>query len=122
MRAHSSANVMGSTITRYWDELNSTDENYDILSASEWVATNRIDAGTSSLFTGWPEFFGPHTVDGDNFTTVQRYNLSDSNFDVSATDDEDDDFAVYGYDANPPTTLVPPYVALDIIIVSGTNA
>jgi hypothetical protein len=72
MRAHPSADVMGETITDYWNTLNDTESDYYILSANEWVATDRLNANTGQNFTSWAEFFGPHLYDGDNFTTTVR--------------------------------------------------
>lgn len=72
MRAHAAANVMGETITDYFDSLNTTDENYYALVGDEWVATDLINANTNQNFTSWAEFFGPHLYTGDNFTTVVR--------------------------------------------------
>jgi hypothetical protein len=119
MRAHPSANVMGETMTNYWNSLNDTsDDNYN-LAANEWVATDRLDANTGQNFSSWAEFFGPYLYDGDDFTTTQRYNLSSFIFDVAAIDGDDVSFAVYGYSANPaPPNAAPPYSAEDIIILS----
>ncbi|KAH0534195.1 hypothetical protein FGG08_007206 [Glutinoglossum americanum] len=119
MRAHHSADVMGETMTNYWNSLNGTDDGYYILADSEWVATDRLNANTGQNFTSWAEFFGPHSYDGDTFTTTQRYNLSSFTFDVAATGSEGVAFAVYGYGANPaPPNAAPPYAAEDIIILS----
>jgi hypothetical protein len=79
MRAHPSANVMGETITDFWNSLNATDDGYFELAADEWVATDRINANTNQNFTSWAEFFGPHLYNGDYFTTtvsIQRYGNS----------------------------------------------
>lgn len=70
MRAHPAANVMGQTITDYFDSLSTTDQDYYGLIGDEWVATDLINADTNQNFTSWPEFFGPHLYNGDNFTTV----------------------------------------------------
>lgn len=73
MRAHPSADVMGETITDYFNSLNATDEDYYALTGDEWVATDLINANTNQNFTSWAEFFGPHFYNGDNFTTVVRF-------------------------------------------------
>jgi Peptidase family S41 len=73
MRAHPAANVMGNTMTAFWDSLNETGSTYYALAANEWVATDRIDADTGQNFTSWAEFFGPHLDNGDNFTTTVRF-------------------------------------------------
>ncbi|KAI9773497.1 MAG: hypothetical protein M1839_002079 [Geoglossum umbratile] len=118
MRAHSAANVMGQTETDFWNSLSTTDDDYLVLAANEWVASDRLNANTGQNFTSWPEFFGPHSFDGDSFTTTQRYNLSSSVFDEAATEG-DAPFAVFGFGANPaPPNAAPPYAADDIIILS----
>ncbi|KAH8817199.1 hypothetical protein F5884DRAFT_874120 [Xylogone sp. PMI_703] len=116
MRAHPAANVLGQTITDYFDSLSTTDEDYYALIGDEWVATDLINANTNQNFTSWPEFFGPHLYNNDNFTTVQRYNLSSLLYDESATEAT---FAVYGYAANPaPANASPPWAAEDIVLLS----
>jgi hypothetical protein len=70
LRAHSSADVMGDTITTYFNGLDTTSEDYYILAANEWVATDRLNANTGKNFTSWAEFFGPVSEDGDEFTTT----------------------------------------------------
>ncbi|KAF7956395.1 hypothetical protein EAE96_003736 [Botrytis aclada] len=121
MRAHASADVLGKTLTPYWDDLAENDEAKYVLAADEWVITNRINADTNRNFTNWQEFFGPNQYNGDNFTNVARYDLSNPIFDASGVglDVSDDAFAVYGYDANPvPSGAEPPFAAEDIIILS----
>ncbi|RDW66343.1 hypothetical protein BP6252_09978 [Coleophoma cylindrospora] len=119
MRAHHAADVMGNTITDYWESLDDTSNDYYILAANEWVATDRLNADTDQNFTSWPEFFGPHLYHGDNFTTTQRYNLSSLIFDDAAVEDDNGNFAVYGYAANPsPVNQGPPFAPEDIIILS----
>ncbi|QSZ33423.1 hypothetical protein DSL72_004991 [Monilinia vaccinii-corymbosi] len=121
MRAHASADVLGKTLTPYWDSLAEDDETKYILAADEWVVTDRIDADTNRNFTSWGGFFGPDSYDGDNFTNIQKYDLSNAIFDASGAglDISDDSFAVYGYDANPaPSGARPPFAAEDIIILS----
>ena len=70
MRAHSSGNVMGQTVTDYWTTLNGGDQDYYALAANEWLATVRINAATGENFTSWAEFYGPYTDNGDTFTTT----------------------------------------------------
>lgn len=70
MRAHPSADVLGKTLTPYWDSLAEDDEAKYILAADEWVVTNRINPNTNSNFTSWAEFFGPNLYNGDNFTNI----------------------------------------------------
>jgi hypothetical protein len=70
MRAHHAADVMGNTITQFWDGLSEDDETKYDLSSDEWVITDRLNAATGRNFTNWPEFFGPNQYDGDNYTNV----------------------------------------------------
>ncbi|APA13907.1 hypothetical protein sscle_12g086770 [Sclerotinia sclerotiorum 1980 UF-70] len=121
MRAHAAADVLGKTFTSYWDSLAEDDETKYALATDEWVITDRINADTNRNFTNWGEFFGPNLYNGDNFTNIERYNLSSAIIDASGTglDINDDPFAVYGYDANPaPSGARPPFAAEDIIILS----
>lgn len=71
MRAHDATNVMGKTMTAYYQFLQEEgdQEDADILSANEWVATSRVNAQTGANFTSWGQFYGPHAADGDEFTT-----------------------------------------------------
>lgn len=73
MRAHSSADVLGKTLTPYWDGLAENDETKYVLAADEWVITNRINADTNRNFTNWQEFFGPNQYSGDNFTKIVSF-------------------------------------------------
>jgi hypothetical protein len=70
MRAQAAADVMGGTITSYWNKLTEADGNYCLLAANEWVATDLLNANTNQNFTTWAEFFGPNLYYGDNFTTT----------------------------------------------------
>ncbi|KAM3070136.1 hypothetical protein ACMFMG_003829 [Clarireedia jacksonii] len=121
MRAHHAADVMGNTLTQFWDGLSEDDETKYDLSSDEWVITDRLNAATGRNFTSWAEFFGPNQYDGDNFTNVQRYDLSNPIFDAAGVDLDSTDtpFAVFGYAANPaPANAVPAFAAEDIIILS----
>lgn len=70
LRAHDSANVMGDTLTSYFDMLNSSYIDYNYLVANEWVATDRINADTNAEFVSWAEFLGPQAYKDDEFTTT----------------------------------------------------
>lgn len=70
MRAHDSANVMGSTITGYWDSLTEDDEDFYTLIANEWVVTDRINAATGQNFTSWENYYGPYQYNEDYFSSV----------------------------------------------------
>ncbi|KAN0113262.1 hypothetical protein V8E51_006213 [Hyaloscypha variabilis] len=119
LRAHHAADVIGQTTTTYFQSLSSTSGDFTTLIASEWVATERLNANTNRTFASWPEFFGPQAANGDEFTTTQRYNLANTLFDEAAVGDVNGGFVVYGYGNNSaPASAEPPYAAEDIIILS----
>ncbi|CAG8959328.1 hypothetical protein HYFRA_00013098 [Hymenoscyphus fraxineus] len=142
MRAHPAAYVMGKSINDLFVDIvngldpsttaddETTDEDAitlkEILYADEFVSSERINANTGKLFSTWDAFFGPNPSGGDNFTTPQRYNLSDAYFDNKAMLDDQDavvddlkpDYTVFGYGSNIPQSTIPPYAAEDIIILS----
>lgn len=120
LRAHHAADVIGQTTTTYFQNISSSSEDFTTLIASEWVATERIDANTNRTFTSWAEFFGPQEYNGDEFTTTQRYNLSNTLFSDAAVGDLNDTFVVYDY-GNNPMPAAPPYTADNIIIVSNCS-
>jgi len=75
------ANVIGTTISDYWESLD--DEwlkNY--LLADEWVINAKLNAATGRNFSGWPEYQGPIEANGDAFTLTERYDLANENFDA----------------------------------------
>ncbi len=73
LRATYPANVMGDAITGYWDSLTTDDDDYYNLAADEWVSSDRINANMNRNFTSWAEFYGPHTANGDSFTTTVSF-------------------------------------------------
>ncbi|KAK5257307.1 hypothetical protein LTR16_001024 [Cryomyces antarcticus] len=117
LRAHAAADALGNTVTQYWDNLDDQNYYYYQLTIDEWVATDRLNAATGSNFSSWSEFYGPHRAGEDNFTTVQRYNLSSWIFDVEALGGTDGE-AIYNYANNPATESQPLYAAEDIVILS----
>jgi len=72
MRAHPTADVLGTTFTGYYNTQNLNETFYDELSVSDWVVTDRLSADTEQNFTSWGEFFGPHEYNGDSFSSVVR--------------------------------------------------
>jgi hypothetical protein len=114
---------MGDTITSYFAGLKSTDDDYDTLLDSEWVATTRINANSGEEFKSWPEFFGPLDFNGDSFTRVQQYNLSNTPFvEVAVGDASDGNFTIHGYGVDQaPANASPPFAAEEIVIVSYYN-
>ena len=73
MRAHPTADVLGTTFTDHYDTQPLNETFYDELSANEWVITDRLNADTDQNFTSWGEFFGPHEYNGDSFTSIVRF-------------------------------------------------
>ncbi|PMD46382.1 peptidase S41 family protein-like protein [Hyaloscypha variabilis F] len=116
MRAHPSADIIGDQITTYWNGLNPDYDDWYALLDSEWLSADRIDASTNQNFTSWQQFFEGPQLNGDTFTSIQRYDLSNFLFDTLSTDD-DEGFTVYGYGDNPVNTTQP-YLAEDIIILT----
>lgn len=68
MRAHHAADVMGNSLTEYYNGLSTANPDYETLAADEWIATPRINAETDVNFTSWAEFYGSYEYNGDNFT------------------------------------------------------
>jgi hypothetical protein len=119
LRATDEAFAIGQAVTAYFEEITPNSDSFETLITDEWVSTPRINADTGQTFTDWSEFFGPQALDGDNFTTVQRYNLSNTAFDDSAVDGDGGSFTVFGYGTNPaPAPALPPFAAEDILMVS----
>ncbi|KAF8862096.1 hypothetical protein BDZ45DRAFT_224480 [Acephala macrosclerotiorum] len=120
LRAHPAADAMGTAITSYFETFNSTSSTYEDLITNEWVAITKINADTNQLFTSWAEEFGPHSFDGDNFTTTQRYDLTNTLFDSQAVADDNNNFTVFGYGSNSASASAPApaYAAEDIIILT----
>lgn len=123
LRATTPVNVMGQTLTSVFQNLSSTDDEYSLLVSSEWVSTTKLNANTNQTFASWPEFFGPSESNGDFFTTVQRYDLNNSDFVGASFDDNNSTFVVYGSGSEKLTsTTTPPFAAKNIIIVSRSFA
>ncbi|KAE8149084.1 hypothetical protein BDV25DRAFT_156969 [Aspergillus avenaceus] len=72
-----------------------------------WAFWNFVDVN-GKTFKSWEDFYGPHTYNGDNFTTIMRYNMSNSN-PVSILD-EGVTFTDVSGD--------PPFAAEDIVMLS----
>jgi hypothetical protein len=107
IRSHHLADVLGSTYTEWWDELEKhlTDDvkasNYETYASSEWVVSNRINTLTQTNFTSWDQYSspaGPIIDHNDKFSIPQRYNLSDEIFDASAFED----WIPFGYGISKP--------------------
>ncbi|KAI8631197.1 hypothetical protein F5Y19DRAFT_425383 [Xylariaceae sp. FL1651] len=111
MRAHNSANVMGTTETDVTNKLTGNDPDYGHLIANEWVTTERINAETGEYFSSWAEYYGPNTYHNDNFTNVQRYNISNVFFDENSSGNNFSSVAQI-------PTRAPPFASSDIIILS----
>ena len=114
LRAQATVDALGNTFTNYYDNTDPPhmDPPYEVLSASDWTATDRLNAATGQNFTSFSEFFGPHADHGDLFTTVQRENLSSVIYDEGA-----EGIVVFGY-GNRTTTAAPTFAAKDVIVLS----
>lgn len=69
MRAHDSANIIGSTLTEHFQSVSEDDTDHIYLYSNEWVAATRLNAETGAQFGSWEEFYGPRPFNGGNFTT-----------------------------------------------------
>ncbi|KAK8123150.1 peptidase s41 family protein, partial [Apiospora sp. TS-2023a] len=115
-RSHLMADVLGKTFTEYWDRL-SLDNEEEVddklsLMGREWVVTPRINAETRENFTSWEEYASPVGYGGDSFSTPERYNLSNVNFDMA----EFDGWIPVDYVEAP--TQEQPYDASNIVILT----
>ncbi len=119
LRANDFGDALGNTFTTYFNTQQINASFYEALSAEVWVASVYLNAATGANFTSWPEFFGPHPDHGDQFTTIQRDNLSSIIFDENATDDSDSSsgIVIYGY-GNRSATAPQPFSADQIILLS----
>jgi len=86
-RTHFLGDVLGHAMTEFArhpdDEPNEpgrTDEEYLAVYDSEWVIKPRINAETGTNFRTWGEYSGPRRYHGDNFSLVERYNVTDPIF------------------------------------------
>ncbi|KAI9685014.1 MAG: hypothetical protein M1822_005406 [Bathelium mastoideum] len=88
MRSHQDANIVGDTFTSHFQTLpvDPSNETFQDYQGSEWVVTDRINALTGDNFTSWAQYYGPHYYNGDNFTLVQQYDLSNPLFVEAALD------------------------------------
>ncbi|KAH8659319.1 hypothetical protein BGZ60DRAFT_456892 [Tricladium varicosporioides] len=122
LRAHPAAYQMGQAISELFTVFNTSSDEYRLLAPTEFVALNRINANTGRLFGSWDEFFGPVAAGGDQFTTLQRYNLGDPIFTSEAVQDSGNNFTVFGYGTNGAAInsaiSQPPYAAEDIILLT----
>ncbi|KAK8119573.1 Peptidase S41 family protein ustP [Apiospora kogelbergensis] len=83
-RSHRLANIVGNATTSWWNTLNATsDEDYSDWEAGlvdEWVITPRVNTESKKNFASWDEYAGPKHYLGDEFTLVEKYNLTDDYF------------------------------------------
>ncbi|KAF7591698.1 hypothetical protein BBP40_001211 [Aspergillus hancockii] len=73
-----------------------------------WAYWNFVNASGDN-FASWDDFYGPHKYNGDSFTTIMRYNMSNSNK-VSILDE---DFTFLN-----PKAADPPFAAENIVMLS----
>ena len=113
-RAYKTNDALGNTFTNYYTSTPPANQDpaFEDLSASVWVSPVYINAETSANFSSWSEYFGPHPANGDQFTTVQRDNLSSVIFTQQTSG-----IIVYGF-ANETVNTTQPYPAKDVIILT----
>ncbi|KAJ0364480.1 hypothetical protein COL922a_014449, partial [Colletotrichum nupharicola] len=75
------ADALGNTLTPYWEGLTRDQGDYYFLLTNERVITNRLNAATGEEYTTWDDYFlSTATYDGDYFTNLEQYNLTDTDF------------------------------------------
>ncbi|KAL8805674.1 MAG: hypothetical protein Q9182_001818 [Xanthomendoza sp. 2 TL-2023] len=112
LRAHETANVLGTTFSAYYSSQASNTTVTDAFAGSVWTAQGFLNAETGQNFSAWAELYGPHLYDGDYFTTTQRDNLSSVVFDEAAGG-----IVVSGF-GNRTDTPPQPYDAQNIVLLS----
>ncbi|KAK3652434.1 hypothetical protein LTR56_005144 [Elasticomyces elasticus] len=80
MRSHGMANILGDTMTRYFQNLPANSSEYEYYIFEDWVVTDRLNAQTGQNFSSWAEFFGPRMLHNDTFSLTEQYNLSSQVF------------------------------------------
>lgn len=114
-RAFKGNDELGNTFTNYFQKTEPSKMevlSYEELVVSPWVAAVYINTETNANFSSWGEFYGPHPLNGDQFTTVQRDNLSSTVFTEQMAG-----IVVYGF-ASEPVNTTQPYPAKDVIILT----
>ncbi|KAI9710262.1 MAG: hypothetical protein M1820_002756 [Bogoriella megaspora] len=88
MRSHHDANIVGETFNSQFQTLpvDPSNETFQGYQSSEWVVTDRINALTGDNFSSWAQYYGPQYYNGDNFTLIQQYDLSNPSFVEAALD------------------------------------
>ncbi|KAL3477527.1 hypothetical protein BJX99DRAFT_257343 [Aspergillus californicus] len=110
-RAHDMADALGSRLTPYWQNLTRHQSAYYTLLTNEWVVASRLDASTRQPFISWDDYFdSPASYDGDHFTKLELYDLSNRFFISEAAGITTDNV-----NSSHPTQ---PYQAEDIIILT----
>lgn len=89
-RSFEMANTLGSARTEWWNALDEDDvadknTKFDY-AANEWVITDRLNAATGKNFTSWNEYQGPQFANGDSFSLVEQYDLTNPTFETAAFD------------------------------------
>ncbi|KAJ6031610.1 hypothetical protein N7540_002342 [Penicillium herquei] len=85
-RVHPMADSLGSIITPYWENLTTHEESYYYLLVDEWMMADRLNAITDQKYLSWDDYYSSTNVyNGDNFTKVERYNLTNTAFTCAAS-------------------------------------
>ncbi|KAK7996826.1 3-deoxy-7-phosphoheptulonate synthase [Apiospora arundinis] len=83
-RSHRLGNIVGNATTAWWNTLNATSDedssDWEAGLVDEWVITPRVNTETRRNFANWEEYAGPKHYLGDEFSLVEKYNLSDAAF------------------------------------------
>ncbi|KAF9631369.1 hypothetical protein BFW01_g2231 [Lasiodiplodia theobromae] len=115
-RSHPLADELGEVSTNWWGTLDRNDPATEIYlqhARDEWVITNRLNAETDKTFSSWSEYYGPRSFNGDAFSEIERYNLSDYSFDLSAFGD-----VPYSYNSSDKPPSSGEWLPEDIVILT----
>ncbi|KAJ4351873.1 uncharacterized protein N0V89_007217 [Didymosphaeria variabile] len=119
IRTSEMANTLGESYSSWWDSLETghdgaLDPNYQYFSSSEWVIDNRINPATGANYSSWDEYRGPVSYQGDTFSNLQLYNLSDQVFDIAGFQG----WIPFGYSDTPPDPPPPSWSPDSIVLLT----
>lgn len=114
MRIHPLADVLGTTMTSHFQNIDQNADDYKLMVSEEWVVTDRVNVETNRNFTSWEQFRGPEIHKDDTFSLAQKYNLSDPVFVGQALNFKFPDW----YYAGTSCDLNTPWVGADITLLT----
>ena len=113
-REHEAFNMMSAHISAYDSNFSAATDAYEQIFAYENVLDYRYDLNlTDQNFATYEDKFAPHVYNGDNFTNILRWNLSDPLTTLNTTTGVGENITGYGDRQN----FTQPFAAEDIIMV-----